>query len=290
MPDRYMRHLAALGGLAAALLLAGGASLAQEIHKAPNKQQAAAHERAEPKSDANAPDVRIARRQEISAQKAASTQSSKDGVELGSWPDWVIVGFTLVLTLVAILQHRLESAMSRDTGDSIQIARDSANAAKRLASEIEASNRIALRAYISLQAAQVLNIGEGQKPKFVGELKNFGRTPAKNVRARHNVWACDFPLPIAIPDSVPVAGQGSTGVVAAGSEIKIEVEGTGPLSTDQIARIKAGRGVILGFGEIHYDDVFNGHQITRYRFMWGGDAGAPDEGQMAACHEGNEAT
>jgi hypothetical protein len=54
-------------------------------------------------------------------------------VQMGSWPDWVIVFFTAILSVVTALQYALQRSSGQETKIALDIARRSANAAERSA-------------------------------------------------------------------------------------------------------------------------------------------------------------
>lgn len=60
----------------------------------------------------------------------------------GTWPDWAIVGFTLMLTLLGWLQYRLDRRTASETKDALKIARINADAATALAAAATESNKL----------------------------------------------------------------------------------------------------------------------------------------------------
>lgn len=105
--------------------------------------QNAQHPRDATSNDSLAGDVRVAPDQPKAAQKQ---QQANQGPGWGTWPDWVIVAFTAMLTLVAFLQHRLEKKLASDTADSIEIARRAAEASHKAAEAAAASVELAREA------------------------------------------------------------------------------------------------------------------------------------------------
>jgi hypothetical protein len=94
----------------------------------PHRQQAAAYESCAGQSKANVPNCRITPSSEESVKHSKNPKESGPG--LGTWPDWVLVFFTLALVCVAFLQHGLEAKLARDSAATAQIAKDASDAAK----------------------------------------------------------------------------------------------------------------------------------------------------------------
>jgi hypothetical protein len=155
--------------LAASLNAADGRG--QKLDNGPPAQQASANPTANGQGQPSAVHIGVPAREPPAKAQQAKAKAS-DGVEWGSWPDWVIVGFTLVLTIVAILQHRLETKLGKDTGDALLVAKQSAEAA-----------------LLSARVAHMALIG-GARPMVLVTMTDYSPavpSPSKPA-ASHPVW------------------------------------------------------------------------------------------------------
>jgi hypothetical protein len=109
----------------------------------------------------------------------------------GTWPDWAIVGFTLMLTILGALQYRLDRRTARETKDALNIARDTAAAA--LASADIAGKSLVAEQRPWIEIPNVEAIGpltwaeEGEDRTRLAcalsaSLVNVGRTPALDIQ------------------------------------------------------------------------------------------------------------
>ena len=179
MSKRNGRYYAALGGLVAATLLVSAAPSPEQRDKAPETQQTAHKQAGAREQQPMAPDPQITASEDVAQNKRADPDAQSK-IEWGAWPDWVIVVFTAVLTVVTILQHRLEAKMARDTGDTIKTAKDSAEATKLMA-QVQMA---AMRAQVSPVDYQITQVSKAGDPAEaflirVGWL-NSGATAAQN--------------------------------------------------------------------------------------------------------------
>lgn len=120
----------------------------------------------------------------------------------GTWPDWAIVGFTLMLTLLGYVQYRLAVRTARDTAESIAIARQAAEASIVAAEAASAQIALARKAYLIENRPWVGVIGERIGDLIISEdgearldaflkLKNTGGSPAHGVAVKARLIAED---------------------------------------------------------------------------------------------------
>jgi hypothetical protein len=288
MLGRHGRAYAALGGLIALFLLSAAAPSGQQVHKTPDQQEATSDPAAARSKNPLPTNVGIPPGHLQASEHGNSAHENEETVELGSWPDWVIVGFTLVLTIVAILQHRLESRMAKDTGDSIQIAKQSADAAllaaqaaKRHADIAEDAAKRELRAYVGVVGGHVKSFSRDSPVDAHITLRNTGKTPARHVRLWH---AAAYRS----PDGEITEGERweSSGlIIASGGDHHLTVVWPSATREQQINVAHQGAAFEF-FGEVRYQDVFGGEWKTQFRLEYTGRR----DGAIRPCQSGNDAT
>lgn len=115
--------------------------------------------------------------------------------------NFLVMAFTGVLTVVAIMQNRLERKLAEDTADSLNVARKSADAAAKLA---EASHRQVemaadtalreLRPYVYFTRALGEPTPLKRDDQLTVTLKNFGQTPARGIVVRRGSLFAQRPI------------------------------------------------------------------------------------------------
>jgi hypothetical protein len=144
-----------------------------------------------------------------------------------------------------------------------------------------------LRAYVTVDGAAISKFGGKEPPEFQVILKNTGQTPAYEIKGFTGVFMGDFPYRQTFPTVGGV--QSFPSVLGAGSIMRGIVPTARSLSDAEIAAIKDGTGAIYGFGGVSYKDAFGDSHLTKYRFFFGGTAGARPDGLMMATEQGNSA-
>jgi hypothetical protein len=121
-------------------------------------------------------------------------------------------------------------------------------------------------------------------------IKNSGQTPAYKLSDWMAIKLTKFPptepLTLLLPpaDESVVKSESDFGPGDAFNKVQ-EIR----LSDETKAALRAGTMAIYVYGEIRYRDAFKRRRYTKYRLMYGGDAGARPEGALVACKEGNKA-
>lgn len=156
----------------------------------------------------------------------------------------------------------------------------------RFARDQSRTTRAQLRAYVLVSGAEVTDIGNRDSRRVTLTIKNFGQTPAHDVKFWMGTGLREFPLyRLLEPPSEPVPM--SSDVLAPG-RVSIMILAV-PRTTDgQEESIRGGKGAIYAFGQATYFDVFNIERQTDFRYMCHGDGLA--KGFMGPCQEGNKYT
>jgi hypothetical protein len=162
-------------------------------------------------------------------------------------------------------------------------------ATARLVKGGETTSRHQLRAYIYLEKTHFEHTVTGVW-KINYRIKNFGQTPAHNVRILSAVKVVDWnggAQEIPIPSQVETVGSMAPG----GDFFEFEEEPGGSATFNEI---EGGTKAIFLVGNIVYDTMFETERLTNFRYYIGGDVGCDrgrtGESEMYATSEGNDAT
>ncbi len=113
-------------------------------------------------------------------------------------------------------------------------------------------------------------------------LKNFGQTPAADVRINAGAETLPYPDKDEYFDWVDEHAQGA-GLLNPGSSLEYKIDTIDPYAEAQNMPENA----FYAFGEITYRDVFGNDRCTRFRYML---AGFPKgDALLTPCADGNEA-
>jgi hypothetical protein len=143
-----------------------------------------------------------------------------------------------------------------------------------------------LRAYVHISAARALP--RGDRIDYYIEAKNYGQTPAYDVRLRYIIALRDFPP--AEPFSYPDGPLVSSAVLPPDTPMHDAFTPDQVLGPNQKRRFLAGEVAIYVFGIITYVDIFRRRRTTEFRYMCGGNVGLDSKGALRICEEGNSAT
>jgi hypothetical protein len=152
------------------------------------------------------------------------------------------------------------------------------------------SNERQLRAYVSIDRAQISDINLVWPPVAEIKLRNFGQTPAYDlVHLSGIAFDVDPPPTGAFGEWPPMAG--TKYIVGPGSESnKIMKIPEGEIATEaERQEIIAGTKALYVFGIVTYRDAFGKTRTTHYRLIQGGRVGIRGI-HLMGCEEGNEAT
>jgi hypothetical protein len=155
----------------------------------------------------------------------------------------------------------------------------------RLVKGAERTAERQLRAYVHISAARAIQVGAAIN--YYVEAKNFGQTPAYNVRLRYMVKLRE--VISSEPFSLPEGAKASAATLAPGTPMHDEFTPNQMLGPNQLLAIKSGSKAIYIFGVITYDDIFNTERTTKFRYMLDGEVGPSNDGALRICADGNEA-
>ena len=146
-----------------------------------------------------------------------------------------------------------------------------------------------LRAYVHV-ARGGIKFDSPETSEWHLEIKNFGQTPAYNVRQWTHIWITAWPLQETLP-APPADFQTAKSILAPGGlEIMVWIKSP-PIPTKSLPLIGTRSGTIYIYGEIRYVDAFQKERFTKYRLIYGGprDHGS-GAGSLMPDHDGNDAT
>jgi hypothetical protein len=161
------------------------------------------------------------------------------------------------------------------TGWLVLVARDQSN-----------TTRAQLRAYVLVSGAGIMDINNRVGRKAQITIRNFGQTPAHDLKFWAAVGLHEFPLQRALSQPPHELRMGAD-VLAPGrdSTMVIPVESA---NDGQENCLRRGQAAIYVFGHLAYIDAFNIERQTDFRLMCYGDGFA--EGLISPCEEGNKYT
>jgi hypothetical protein len=152
-----------------------------------------------------------------------------------------------------------------------------------------------LRAYVFVESASITHVDNNEGvPEVVVTVRNFGQTPAYKLANLTCLALCPHPAP---PHITAAMEQDMLADITASTDMGPGHFQQAPVSTnlgrpfteEEMQGLASGKYVIYVYGRVRYVDAFGNKQLTKYRFMTGGEAGVRG-GQLAGCEEGNEAT
>ncbi|MER9890035.1 hypothetical protein NKJ48_31115 [Mesorhizobium sp. M0114] len=146
-----------------------------------------------------------------------------------------------------------------------------------------------LRAYV-LAAESGIEFPFDNDPVAHVVIKNFGQTPAYDVRSWIHIWVEEFPLPAALPGPPPDDFPMSQTVCGPGFHTEFVHKRENPLNPISIKMINDETAAIYVYGAIKYRDCFGVERGTSYLRFFRGKFVAGDTKQMSSYPDGNEAT
>ncbi len=198
----------------------------------------------------------------------------------------VLATFTLFLVLIGAYQ----GYQLRRTVDATKEAADASKQSADIALESNKQNREMaqreLRAYVHVSASIVLNVTDPGARTVSVTIRNYGNTPAYDVKTWLGVGVREFPLSSVLGDAPATLRQSSD--ILGPDRTSVNEVPVPNLNPWQEMQLQNGNGAIYGFGRITYKDVFDIERFTNFRLLCRG-AGLPT-GRMTADEEGNKAT
>jgi len=188
--------------------------------------------------------------------------------------DVAIAYFTFCLVVVGAFQAYW---MAR----TVDVSESAARAAEKSADAVVSQ----LRAYVHVTEAAIHYLDQPLSQVHL-VIKNSGQTPAYDLVDWMGVRLTHFPLAIELLPPEP--GSISTSKSSIGPGVSYNKVHEIRVSNENKAALRNGTWAIYVFGEIHYRDAFKIDRFTRYRLIYGGDAGARPEGALSNTQEGND--
>ena len=154
----------------------------------------------------------------------------------------------------------------------------------------EATARQQLRAYIGFDTATMKDF-MSIDPKLTIFVKNYGSTPAHNVRFRIGIQIIE-----AVRENSAIIELGEWneyGVAQPSANINMHADGrrlNRDIPNGIKNSIKDGRIVLVVDGDLTYFDVFKCSRRTTFRIAYGGSYHRGGDGDLYVCQNGNQAT
>ena len=147
-----------------------------------------------------------------------------------------------------------------------------------------------LRAYVHVDTAEI-NVENRNAPSIKVTARNFGRTPAMNVRHWIHMWTEKYPLLVRIYCLFRRMVFRWRHLCCHQAVITKcpSIESHPPLPDIVASLLGTPEATLYVYGEISYRDVFGENRNTRYRLMYGGTEPV-DEKHLKPDVDGNEFT
>lgn len=210
--------------------------------------------------------------------------------DLTIYTGWQAI-FTFILIVVGIFQLglfiwqlRLIRESLVDTKTAAEAANKSADAAEHTVSTMKDTAERQLRAYVSVDSAEIIDLAAGLTPAARLIVKNSGQTPAYNLTGIGGIAIGESFEKLPPPTGSTAMSKSSLSAGAIADQLH---QAPQPLTSEAMAALIAGTVILWVYGELHYRDTFDVIRFTKYRFQVGGTAGIRGN-RMAICEEGNE--
>ncbi len=166
-------------------------------------------------------------------------------------------------------------------------------------------SRRKLRAYVCIDDVSVFSATEDGRramvpgyskdaPPLVGfhlgweaSFKNFGDTPAHDLRVQSDCELVDWPIKETYVPNIKVTEDASIEVIGPTADRSVFGRTKESLTTDIFIGLQDGTKAYVLYGVIEYNDIFGKQHTTNFRYYCGGPTGADD---VAAHKNGNQAT
>ena len=223
-------------------------------------------------------------------------------------PEWAMVFLTAIYVVATIsyvvVAFRTLGRMKQQAefmGEQVEIAREGAAAAKASAEAALRSIELArenaereLRAYVCVDNAEIkFTYGV---PEGTVIFKNFGQTPAYDVRTWIHTWNWMHPLTIPLPEPPPNFPM-ATNILAPGAFEIMPIPPKPPIPEEHLnSEVGTKTWTIYVYGKVTYRDAFSKDRHTKFRLMYGGTEGVPGKDFTSGTlllvpdSEGNEST
>lgn len=159
--------------------------------------------------------------------------------------------------------------------------------AKRAADIADVATKTQLRAYVLPHEAGFV-MDEKHNISITLRIKNFGQTPASDVKSWIHSWIESYPLSIELPQPGDDFEMGQA-ILAPGAYFNVNQPHGCPVSLFSFREIENGRAALYVYGRIVYLDRFGKDQTSTYMFFCRG-TGALKAGILSPYTTGNNAT
>jgi hypothetical protein len=183
-----------------------------------------------------------------------------------------IVVLTAVLALSTLALVIIYAYIAWQTKRSVDIAADTAQRE--------------LRAYVNVDSAKI-DFERPSAPEVTVVLRNFGQTPAYDMRQWIHIWIEEYPLRVDLP-TPPADFRKAKDILAPRRRAMVFITKDPPVSAEEVPLLGTLQGTIYVYGEVRYRDAFGHDRWTKYRLIYGGLEGVRP-GLLEPDTEGNEA-
>ena len=165
-------------------------------------------------------------------------------------------------------------------------SRESASAAKQTSEVTRDNTRLDQRAWLGTTSARMIDLAVNKPLKVELQVKNTGKTVARNVDARVTIRSESGPFNLRKfrEERPPPKGNRSRFVILPDSELTLPAYGDSLLTQETLSLIKSSSVTIYLFGEIIYADVFGETHVTVFCNFYD-----PNTNDLVFCSEGNSA-
>ncbi|WP_139350590.1 hypothetical protein [Rhodanobacter sp. B04] len=158
----------------------------------------------------------------------------------------------------------------------------------KLSTDAQATSQRQLRAYVHISDVSINSIYAEKKVTAQIPIKNFGQTPAYDVRIWVDICAQEISLTPNLSTLIH-DGTSARGILPPGFDFKVPVSSNGVLPQAVYDEIAASKKAIYIWGRIDYSDTFGRRCFTKFRLKRTNDGVTPLDSfsNLAMCEGGN---
>jgi hypothetical protein len=163
----------------------------------------------------------------------------------------------------------------------------------RLVKETKNTGERQLRAYVLMEGCGIKDVSVGKMPVASVLIKNFGQTPAHDVKAILSRLVFEVYNNAMLPPLIPDNERPRTGDVIGPGGQRTYIFGNPdwPLDAQKFDQLGAGTHAIFAYGKLQYRDAFEVDRVTNFCLYCAGPAGLGFTGSaLRAYGDGNNAT
>ena len=167
------------------------------------------------------------------------------------------------------------------------------HATRWLVKETKETGERQLRAYVLMEGCGIKDVSVGKMPVASVLIKNFGQTPAHDVKAiLSRLVFTEYNNPM-LPPLIPDNERPRTGDIIGPGGQRTYIFGNPdwPLDTPKFEQLVTGTHAIFAYGKIQYRDAFKVCRVTNFCLYCARPAGLAFTGSRLRAHgDGNDAT